>query len=332
MRSETAELKTEIALADSDVTVVEIASGSVSQPLREELLAFWANVFQIPFAAQAGLLAGEELAENRDLYYLLRSGSELVATCHLTISRLDPRWGGLGEVATHPGHRGQGLASQLVERAVQEFDRSGGQHLWLGTVNPVAASVYEKFGFRYVPRSKVMLRATTAFPAFQEPIEIVPGGAEHRLTMIPLILHPNDSAVLDVNCHLLSTRVAEQTSCMGLYPRYDTLGPNGHWFAAQAADGMTVGLGSVQRVDAATARIDAFIHPGVADAVLQGLYRQSMKWAAQQGYAVVQSYCPAGDARKTSALTALQFQPMGQAVVTVATQAWMMTVFSRSLT
>lgn len=335
-------MKTEIELADSDLTVIEISAGPLPQALREELLAFWANVFQIPFTAQAGILAGEELSANRDLYYLCRTDSELVATCHLTISRLDPRSGGLGEVATHPNYRGRGLASRLVERAVQEFDRSGGQHLWLGTVNPVAAKVYENFGFRYVANSKVMLRVSTTSPEAELPqwfpseshesIEIMPGGAEHRLTMIPLILHPNESAVLDMNCQLLSTRIAEQTSCMGLYPRYQALRRNGSWFVAQSANGTTVGLGSVERLDAATARIDAFVHPDVGDTVFQELYRRLMEWSASQGCTVVQSYSPADAARKTAKLTELSFQPMGQAVVTVGTQPWTMAVFSRSFT
>ncbi len=55
--------------------------------------------------------------------------------------------GGYGFVLTDPAQRGKGVAQQLTGLAVQRFWDAGGQASYLGTVNPVAQHVYEKFGY-----------------------------------------------------------------------------------------------------------------------------------------------------------------------------------------
>lgn len=192
---------------------IQVQADPLPSAMRRGLLQFWAEIFQTSFDELDGVLAGGEAAANVDLVVVAMVGEVTAATCHLTMSRLDRRLGGLGEVATHVDCRGRGLAGALVGRAVAEFDRSGGTHLLLGTVNPAAARVYEAHGFRYLPGTRVMLRGSDQAGAFSKWFDatpatlpdIVPGGPEHRLTIIPPILEASDSVVLDTNIQLIST-------------------------------------------------------------------------------------------------------------------------------
>ena len=116
-------------------------------------------MFPIDFTPMERVLGGRECDTNLDIVYVVKDGSQIVATTHLTISRSDPRIGGLGEVATLATHRGRGLAGALCGRAAEEFDAAGGEGLFLGTDNPAAARIYQRLGWRYLPHTHVMRRA-----------------------------------------------------------------------------------------------------------------------------------------------------------------------------
>jgi len=71
-------------------------------------------------------------------------------------------WGGffIGNVAVHPEKRGRGIASALMERAIEAIREQRGQ--WVGLEvradNQVAQKLYEQLGFREVGRTRHMLR------------------------------------------------------------------------------------------------------------------------------------------------------------------------------
>lgn len=71
-------------------------------------------------------------------------------------------WGGffIGNVAVHPDWRGRGIASALMEAALEAISVRGGR--WVGlevrTDNQVARRFYERLGFREVGRTSYMLR------------------------------------------------------------------------------------------------------------------------------------------------------------------------------
>lgn len=241
----------------------------LSQELAKELSGLWQAIFEVDFPGLLEILNGSDICNNRDILYLARNEGEVVSTCRLTISRRDPRIGGLGEVATHSEHRGKNLGFKLCQWAVREFDESGGQANFLGTVNPIAAGLYAKLGWRYLAGTKVMLRVVAGqnpeeylvdyFRNGQElPVMIEPGSSVCRVTMIPLILRPHAKMVLDANANLVSTRFEIQKSCEGLYPRYAFMEKPSTWFAAIRADGVVVGLSSVRIFDGKTVRVDAF--------------------------------------------------------------------------
>jgi len=66
----------------------------------------------------------------------------------------------IGNVAVHPNWRGRGIASALIEAALEAIPRRGGR--WVGlevdSDNEVARQLYERRGFREVGRTLHMLR------------------------------------------------------------------------------------------------------------------------------------------------------------------------------
>lgn len=284
-----------------------------------ELQELWGAVFEGGVTPLAGVMAGEEREDNSDTFYIARYGGRAVATSHLTVSRCDPRLAGLGEVATLPSHRELGLATELCRRAAEDFDREGGQALFLGTSNPVAARVYGRLGWRYLAGTKVMLRVgNTQSPeeflvdyfreASQTAVTTRPGSARDRIRMIPLIVTPHDWRVLDANTGILSTRWSVQTSCVGLYPKYEATGHCGAWWAAGCENGPVAGLASAKLVDGETARVEAFCHHRHERRVLSPLFRQAAEWAALHGASVVLTTCECHDPIKRAALEGLGMQ------------------------
>ena len=139
--------------AQTDVTRIE---PPFPEDLTEELLDFWETIFEIPCDGYRSILNGLERDNNHDIFYLIRKGKELGGTSHLTISKADPRLGGLGEVATPPEFRRQGIATALCAHTLDDFCRLKGQAFFLGTVNPEAARVYHRLGWRRFAGTNVM--------------------------------------------------------------------------------------------------------------------------------------------------------------------------------
>ena len=96
-------------------------------PLPEELvrklLSFWQVVFQTDYEPFRG--------QNLDIIHLVQKDGETAGICYLTIAASNPDLGGLGEVATAPEFRGQGIASRLCARASNDFGSRGGRALFL---------------------------------------------------------------------------------------------------------------------------------------------------------------------------------------------------------
>ena len=112
--------------------------------LTRELSDFWNEIYGSPPDVSSEVLLGNELKHNT--LYVTRRGERLAGTCLLTTSRTVPILAGVGEVATYPEFRGSGIATELCGQAVNDFRVSGGQAIFLGTVNPFAARVYYRLG------------------------------------------------------------------------------------------------------------------------------------------------------------------------------------------
>ena len=290
----------------------------------EELAQFWEAIFEASYDDLRLVLAGGEVADNRNLVYLIREGGELAGTSQLTISQDVPALGGLGEVATAPAYRGRGIATRLCARARDDFRAQGGQALYLGTINPAAARVYYRLGWRNLAGTTVMacttgddwpeaflvdyFRAQTGRP------RIVAGTAAARVPMIPLIVMPHDWQVLDANVGLYSTRYAIQHSCMFLYPRFQALTKDGGgtWFAAQAESGTLLGLATARLDGDGGCQVDGFVYRAGRD-VWSELLRAAMRWGAAEGATVCWAAVSVEDEEKQAWCSALGLRTAGEA-------------------
>jgi len=260
--------------------------------LVDALTAFWADIFETPFGEFGKVLRGSEQGINNHQLYLVREHAELVATTLLTISGSNPRLAGLGEVATATTHRGRGLAAMLTRHARDTFLEQGGAALFLGTVNPAAARIYHRLGWRKLASANVMCLVRDGgspeeflVDTFRtaDQIRVAAGTPACRVDMIPLILCPHDDRILDINVSLFSTRYSVQNSCMGLFPRYHALpAAGGQWFTATTEDGRVVGLATARPEHEHAMRIDGFAHPNFPGASRE-LLTCCLQWVDAQG-------------------------------------------------
>jgi GNAT superfamily N-acetyltransferase len=308
-----------MSLTDHDRLPVRIEP-PLPADLADELSWFWEAAFGASYERFRPVLGGAERGLNRNILYMLRDEAKLVGTTQLTISCSNPRLGGLGEVATSPSHRSRGIGGALSTQARDEFLEQGGEALFLGTVNPDAARLYCRLGWRKLPSANVMclVGAERTVEEFlvnyfrgESEVTAVPGSAACRIDMIPLILCPHDDRILDANVNLFSTRYSVQSSCMGLFPRYEALRDSGgEWFAARAVDGRLVGLATARQQDAAAVQIDGFVHRDFRDAALK-LLRECVRWADARGADQCFAEVARGDEQKCALLESLGFSHAG---------------------
>lgn len=294
----------------------------LAETLIDELLPFWATIFGegLPDIERAVFL-GSEIAYSHSTLYVQREDEQVAGTCFMMHSRTMPALAGFGEVATAPEFRGRGIATDLCHQAVADFRAAGGEAFFLGTVNPVAARVYHRLGWRKLAGATVMVNLTANLSPeeflvdyFRQPgpVDVQRAGPEMRVPMIPLILTPHDSELLDANVGLYSCRYRTQNSCMGLYPRYVRTLQNGQGacFAASTPDGRVVGLATARcterTADECTYQIDGFTHHRFA-ATWPDLLQAACIWAHHQDATILQALLMAEDEAKQAIFQSLGF-------------------------
>ena len=290
--------------------------------LIQELTVFWEEIFENSYEDFKPIFAGNEIEDNEDILYLMRQGEDVAGTSHLTVGKAAPRLGGLGEVATPPAFRRQGIAAQLCEATLDDFRRQGGEAFFLGTGNPAAARIYYRLGWRKLAGANVMALIVSGkspeaflvdyFREAEGQISIVPGTSAQRIPMIPLIVCPHDWQVLDANAGIFSTRYAVQSSCMGLYPKYDVLiqQQSGAWFGAGADSGHLIGLATARLDESGVCHVDGFTHQRCLDA-WGDLMQVAMDWGADRGATEWCGTLSVEDEDKRSLFEALGFDMAG---------------------
>ena len=293
----------------------------IDEPLAHALFAFWEEIFgpedpDIPI----GVFLGEEAEHNRHVVLAERDGDILAGTCGVMTPHANPEFAGIGEVATRPDYRGQGIAGRLCSQALDEFASNGGEAVFLGTENPAAARIYHRLGWRKIANSTDYVNVTTGDSPEEyladyfrnpSPVNIVKGDASLRVPMIPLLLTPHDWQVLDCNLPtpMISTRYAEQNSCMGLCRKYYYLvkRDNAEWFSAKTSDGRLVGI-STAWIDAEGAcHVDGFIHARFSDSY-SALMKAAIDWGTQQNAVRVAARFSVEDEEKRSQFQAIGFR------------------------
>ena len=248
-------------------------------------------------------------------------GDTLAGTCGIMTPRANPEFAGIGEVATRPEFRGRGIAGRLCRQALEEFASNGGEAVFLGTENPDAARIYHRLGWRKIANSTDYVNVSTGdspeeyladYFRTSSPVKIVPGDASLRVPMIPLLLMPHDWQVLDGNLPtpMISTRYAEQNSCMGLCRKYYYLvkRDNADWFAAKTSDGRLVGISTAWIDTGGVCHVDGFIHARFRN-TYNGLISAAIDWGTQQRAVRIATRLSAEDEEKQAKFEALGFRP-----------------------
>lgn len=248
----------------------------ITEELIDELLPFWESIYGMVFPdIGREVFLGAEDAFNRSTLYMRREGERLASTCFTMHSKTVPALAGFSEVATDPQFRGRGIATELCSQAVEDVRAGSGEAFFLGTDNPAAARIYHRLGWRKLAGTAAMVNILSGESPEAFLVDYFRGGAAEiveatpadRLPIIPLLLSPHDWQVLDANTDCRSTRYATQTSCMGLYVRFQRIQQGGGaWFAARTAEGKVVGLATARRDDSGDFQVDGFAHARFAAA------------------------------------------------------------------
>ena len=262
--------------------------------LVDELMDFWAPIFVEGIDLTRESLLGHESPDARITVYTRRIDEEMAGACLVASSDAMPSLGGLGEVGTSPAARRTGIATALTQQALDDFKERGGEALFLGTVNPAAARIYHRLGWRKLAGANLMINVTNG----ESPEEFfvdyfrgirgkavnvrMPSPAD-RAPMIPLLIAPHDWQALDFNTEMMSTRYAVQDSCLGLYRRYAAMEGDGRgaWFCASTDAGHVVGL-STARIDGnGGCRVDGFTQKDHRQS-WQALIQAAIEWGADR--------------------------------------------------
>ena len=272
---------------------------------------------------EAPQLMGKEAAVNQDIVWEAWEDDQLLGTIHVTIPRCSPTICGLSAMATHPSARGKGLGRILFAKIIEEFESQGVTTAFLGTSNPIAAKLYHSLGFAFLSGSHVMVRyhkgdtvdfCRENYAPVREDCRILKDDSAIRIPMIPLTLMGGNTKVLDVNTGLFHRDFVTQRSCMGLYPRYDTLLQNGgHFYAAMDENGI---LGAILSTMPAEAGLRADFYccdgfetllPRLLDTCNESVYLQIAE-------------C---DEKKQAMVKKLGFSPVGDAELLPCGDVWL---------
>lgn len=272
---------------------------------------------------EAPQLMGKEVAVNTDIVWEDWEDGQLLGTIHATIPKGYPTICGLSAMATHLSARGKGLGRILFAKIIEEYESQGVTAAFLGTSNPIAAKLYHSLGFSFLSGSHVMVRYLKGdtvdfvrehYVPERTTCQISKDDSAIRIPMIPLVLMGGNTKVLDVNTGLFHRDFVTQRSCMGLYPRYDTLlAKGGHFYAAADENGVLGAILSTMPTETGI-RADFFCCDGFAP-LLPQLFAQ-----CKDDIYLQIAEC---DTKKQELAKALGFSPEGDPVMLPCGDVWL---------
>ena len=247
---------------------------------------------------------GEEADVDEDILYVLSCKGRMASCCHVTRKK-GTGMAGLGGVATVPEFRGRGFSRKVCSFALQDFDASGGEVIWLGTSNPAAANLYHSLGFSFLPGTQVMRRlrkglTDTCFLEgfFKASSARVRNGSDAcRIPMIPLLTSRLGFAVMDCIAGFYGSEDIVECSCMGIYPAYESVrAANGNWHCIDSGFGRIGGLGSWRPFDDGTVMVDGFWHPNYREQACE-LFRTLIEAARTAGRRIIMPVADVDEAK-----------------------------------
>ena len=258
-----------------------------------QLLALWTDAFGEWDQESERVLAGSERAYNCGLVFAVLCEGAIAAAAETTQPLRNPTLGTLGEVATWPRHRQQGIGTAVVEAARDRFFADGGQALFLGTENAAAERLYRRLGWER-PEAGMMVNlgggATSPnefiadyFSGVATVERITAGNASARACLPVLAVAPHPWRLLDANVPLHSTRQAPVRRCSSLLVQYERLALDGTgaWFEGRDRVDRLIGVATARDLGRAV-RVDTFAHArtiGAASALLD----HATQWARDCG-------------------------------------------------
>ena len=289
--------------------------------LVDELFEFWEPIFGGPIDITPDTLLGSEGAESVIAVYVRRMEGRIAGACLVATSNALPELGGLGEVATGAEARRTGIATRLSERARDDFADRGGQAIFLGTVNPGAARIYFRLGWRKLAGANLMVNVVSGDSPEEFLVDYFRGlgsvevrgpSPADRAPMIPLLATPHDWQALDFNAGMLSTRYAVQDSCLGLYRRYMALTRDGRgaWFCASDERGQLAGLSTALMDGDGGCRVDGFIRGEKRDS-WQALIGRAVDWGADRSASAIRATVSVEDDEKLALFESEGFRMVG---------------------
>ncbi len=214
----------------------------ISPNYDKRAIDLWAEIFGESEAKMEEIqLNGSEAEHNTDILITAQENDAILGTIHATIPMKTPSLCALSGMCTTTAARGKGVGRILFSKILDEIDSLGVKVSVLGTSNPIGSKLYASLGFRYLSGSHIMVRYLEGdtvdyiknnYSIPSENISIVHNSPAIRVPMIPLIAFVQDQLILDINAGIICSNTVTQKSCMGLYPKYETIAKNGGDFYA----------------------------------------------------------------------------------------------------
>ena len=298
----------------------------LNSALVDELMDLWLPIFHEGIDITREALLGGESPDARITVHTLRQSEKLAGACLVASSDSMPCLGGLGEVATTPDARRTGIGTTLTRQALDDFRERGGQALFLGTVNPAAARIYHRLGWRKLAGANLMVNVLSGESpeefivdyfreVHEETVRVITPSPTHRAPIIPLLVAPHDWQVLDFNAGMMSTRYAVQDSCLGLYRRYKAMAGDGRgaWFCADTDKGNVVGMSTARFGHDKGCRVDGFTHEKHLSS-WEALIRKAVRWGEENGAAHVYADVSVEDEEKRPLFESIGFKDSGKGI------------------
>ena len=260
------------------MTLPEIAISRLPAPaVTEAVFGLYRELFgEAEVDVVRTAFAGEETEFSRDwIACAFMENGALAGTAMGTQTRDIPTLGALNGVGVRPEARGQKLAERCCRSILETLDGAGVRGTFLATGNPVAAHLYGKLGFAFLPGTSVMLRCREsgddAYAFFRDFYpggatgEVLPGDASCRLPLIPLVLSSHRRG-LDPLLSLWGIPV-ELVNSQGLYPRCEALvRRGGSWFQLRGAQRELAAIGTTLPENETELWINVTAHPKYCEA------------------------------------------------------------------
>jgi ribosomal protein S18 acetylase RimI-like enzyme len=267
------------------------------------------------------MLAGQLAGANADRSYSIWIGATPAAHAAMQRARAYREVGLVSYVITDPAFRGMGLCSLLMERMMDDFWMEDGRYAWLGTGNPIARSIYQRYGFedynghvmRYLSDTVNSDDVDGEYFAWHGPATTRPGHWGDAPRIAWLYARPCAWFVKDYLEALYGHPAIEHTRCGSILPSMmvNTEERGGGLWVLETRAGRLMGASTLTYFDragqAAAPVVDFLVAPSYLEGA-DGLLRAAIGAAETAGARFVRACLAACDAEKADIVQRVGFR------------------------